>query len=160
MKSKPVSESCTEAQYLVLPHDTNMLGTIFGGRIMEWIDTIAAIAAFRHAGKVAVTASMDSLHFISPVRLGDVVILKASLNYVRRTSMEIGVKVEAENPFTKERRHTASAYLTFVAIDENKKPSPIPALICESPEEKRRFQSGQKRWEARMQSRPKPNRSS
>lgn len=155
MKSKRVSESCTESQHLVLPHDTNMLGTIFGGRIMEWVDTIAAIVAFRHANKVAVTASMDSLHFISPVHVGDVVILKASLNFVRRTSMEIGVKIEAENPFTKERRHTASAYLTFVAIDKDKKSSSIPQLICESPEEKRRFQEGQKRWERRIQSRPK-----
>ncbi|MCC7344801.1 MAG: acyl-CoA thioesterase, partial [Deltaproteobacteria bacterium] len=105
----------------------------------------------RHCRKVAVTASMDALHFISPIRLGDIVILKAAVNFTATTSMEIGVRIECENPLTGERRHTASAYLTFVALDDVGRPTAVPAVTPETPEEKRRFQEGQKRREDRIQ---------
>ncbi|KAB2837087.1 acyl-CoA thioesterase [bacterium] len=151
MDPKPVSRSSAEFTHLVLPSDTNALGTIFGGRIMEWTDIAAAVVASRHCRKVAVTASMDALHFISPIRLGDIVILKAAVNFTATTSMEIGVRIESENPLTGERRHTASAYLTFVALDDAGRPTAVPTVAPETPEEKRRFQEGQKRREDRIQ---------
>jgi acyl-CoA hydrolase len=151
MEAKPVSASAAEFTHLVLPSDTNALGSIFGGRIMEWTDIGAAIVASRHCRKVAVTASMDALHFISPIRLGDIVILKASVNFTHRTSMEIGVRIESENPLSGDRRHTASAYLTFVALDESGNPTEVPPVQPETTEEKRRFQEGQRRRDERMQ---------
>jgi acyl-CoA hydrolase len=122
---------------------------------MEWIDIAGAVVATRHCRRVAVTASVDALHFISPLRLGDIVILKAAVNYVHNTSMEIGVRIEAEDPRTGDRRHTVSAYSTFVAIDESGRPTPVPALACNSSEEKRRFEDGQQRREERMKWRAK-----
>ncbi|HCU25179.1 MAG TPA: acyl-CoA thioesterase [Deltaproteobacteria bacterium] len=151
MEAKPVSASSAEFTHLVLPQDTNALGTIFGGRIMEWTDIAAAVVASRHCRQVAVTASMDALHFISPIRLGDIVVLKASVNYTHRTSMEIGVRIESENPVTGERCHTASAYLTFVALDEAGKPSQVPEVVPENAEEKRRFHEGQRRRQERIE---------
>ncbi len=151
MDAKPVSASTAEFNHLVLPSDTNALGTIFGGRIMEWIDIAAAIVASRHCRKVAVTVSIDELHFLSPVKLGDIVILKASINYTHKTSMEIGVHVEAEDPLSGARRKTSTAYLTFVALDEQGKPTAVPAVIPENETEKRRFQEGQNRYSERMQ---------
>lgn len=148
--SKPVSASSAEFTHLVLPPDTNALGTIFGGRLMEWIDIGAAIVASRHCHKVAVTASMDALNFISPIKLGDVVILKTSVNYTHKSSMEIGVKVESEDIQTGERRHTASAYLTFVALGDDKRPTTVPTITPETTDEKRRFEAAQKRREARI----------
>jgi len=153
MDAKTVANSSAEFNHLVLPPDTNALGTIFGGRVMEWIDIGAAIVAIRHCRKIAVTASMDALNFISPIKLGDIVVLKASVNYVHKTSMEIGVRVESEDPSSGLRRHTASAYLTFVCLDVSGKPSEIPSLICETSEEKRRFEAGQKRREQRLKMR-------
>jgi len=151
MLAKAVSESAAEFHHLVLPPDINAMGTIFGGRIMEWIDKAAAIVAMRHCRCVAVTASMDALNFYSPVNLGDIVVMKVSLNYVHRSSMEIGVRVEAEDPKTGLRRHTSSAYLTFVALDDNKKPVAVPELALNTPEAKRRFEEGRQRREARLQ---------
>ncbi len=155
LQSKTVSESSAEFNHLVLPQDTNALGSIFGGRVMEWVDIGAAIVATRHCRRVSVTASMDALNFISPIKLGDIVILKASVNYVHNTSMEIGVRVEAENPLTGTRQHTASAYLTFVALDEGGHPTEVPPLLCKTAEEKRRFEEGKKRREDRMKRRKK-----
>jgi acyl-CoA hydrolase len=150
MEKKTLSESSAEFNHLVLPQDTNALGTIFGGRIMEWMDIAASIVAMRHCRRVAVTVSMDALDFIAPVKLGDIVILKASVNFVHKTSMEIGVRVEAENPRTGIRRHTSSAYLTFVALDDSGKPTPVPELECRTPDEKRRFDEGRRRREERL----------
>ncbi len=150
MEMKAVSESSAEFTHLVLPPDTNALGTIFGGRIMEWIDIGAAIVATRHCRGVAVTASMDALNFISPVKLGDIVILKASVNYSHKTSMEIGVRVEAEDPKTGFRRHTSSAYLTFVALDDKGTPTEVPPIHCNTPEEKRRFEEAKMRRAERL----------
>ncbi len=150
LKAKPVSETAAEFNHLVLPPDTNALGTIFGGRVMEWIDVAAAIVATRHCRRVAVTASMDALSFISPIRLGDIVILKAAVNYVHNTSMEIGVRVESEVPKTGVRSHTASAYLTFVALDDQGKPVEVPGVAPVTSDEKRRFEEGRLRREERL----------
>lgn len=148
--SKKVSSSQVVMTQLVLPSHTNSLDTIFGGTVMSWIDIAAAIAAQRHSNKAVVTASIDQLNFIAPIKKGWVVNLKASVNYTSRTSMEIGVKVEAENPITSELFHTASAYLTFVALGSDGKPSSVPALDLENDIEKRRFAAAQKRREQRL----------
>ncbi|MCX7977684.1 MAG: acyl-CoA thioesterase [Bdellovibrionaceae bacterium] len=135
---------------LVLPGDTNALGTVFGGTIMSWIDVAAAISAQRHSNSVVVTASVDHLSFIAPVYTGWVVNLKASVNFVAKTSMEVGVRVDAENPRTGETFHTVSAYLTFVALDEKGKPKPVPQLILETDEDRRRNRAAARRREARL----------
>lgn len=140
---------------LVLPGHTNSLGTVFGGVIMSWIDIAGAIAAQRHARKTVVTASIDDLSFIAAVKTGWIVQLRARVNFTSKTSMEVGVRVDAENPQTGDWHHTASAYLTFVAIDENGKPIPIPPLHPQSDEDKRRFDEAIKRRELRLKRRGK-----
>jgi len=147
---KPVSESQIIMTEMVLPSDTNALGTIFGGKVVSLVDIAAAMAAGKHARSVVVTASIDALHFVSPVKLGEYVHIKASVNYAGRTSMEVGVRVDKENPLTGEMKHTATAYLTFVALDGDGKPRIVPPLLVVTPEEKRRFQEAQKRREARI----------
>jgi acyl-CoA hydrolase len=147
---KPVSASQVVMTQLVLPSHTNSLDTIFGGVIMSWIDICGAIAAQRHSNKEVVTASIDELNFVAPVRKGWVVNLKSSVNFVSRTSMEIGVRVDAENPRTGEVFHTATAYTTFVAIGGNGRPTEVPPLILESEEDKRRFEEARKRRESRL----------
>ncbi len=121
---------------------------------MSWIDIAAAIAAQRHSNKSVVTASIDQLSFIAPIKKGWVVNLKASINFVSRTSMEVGVRVEAENPVTSELFHTASAYLTFVAVDDGGRPVEVPSLVLETDAEKRRFAAAKKRREQRLSNRP------
>ncbi|RME15281.1 MAG: acyl-CoA thioesterase [Bdellovibrio sp.] len=138
---------------MVLPSHTNSLDSIFGGVIMSWIDIAAAISAQRHSSKPCVTASIDSLSFVAPVYKGWVVNLKACVNYTGRTSMEVGVRVEAENSITKEVFHTASAYLTFVALGKDGKPVPVPPVFPDSPEQKRRYEEGKKRREVRLRHR-------
>jgi acyl-CoA hydrolase len=135
---------------IVLPSHANALGTIFGGKIMEWIDIAGAIAAGRHARRVVVTASIDALHFVNPVKVGQVVQIQASVNFAGRTSMEAGVRVDAENPVTGENTHTATAYLTFVALDEHGKPTSVPPIVPATPEDKRRYQSAMSRRESRV----------
>ena len=151
MNGKPVSASHVVMTELVLPSHTNALDTIFGGVLMSWIDIAAAIAAQRHSGRSVVTASLDHLSFLAPIRRGWVVNLNASVNFVSRTSMEVGVKVIAENPSTGELFHTSTAYTTFVAVGSDGKPSPVPTLICETEDEKRRFEEGRRRREVRLQ---------
>ncbi len=124
---------------LMMPTDANVLGNVFGGAIMRYMDEIAAIVAWRHAGKNVVTASIERMNFFSPVYVGNLLILKASVNYVGTTSMEIGVRIEAQDPSTREGVHAGSCYLTYVALDERGKPAQIPPLVAVSPEEKRRF---------------------
>lgn len=153
--AKPVSASQVVMTQLVLPTHINALGSIFGGTIMSWIDIAGAIAAQRHSNKEVVTASIDSLSFIAPVYKGWVVNLKASVNFTSRTSMEIGVRVDAENPRTGEIFHTASAYTTFVALGSNGKPTEVPGLILETETEKRRFDEANKRRQQRLQNRKK-----
>jgi acyl-CoA hydrolase len=138
---------------LVLPSHTNSLGSIFGGQVMSWIDIAAAIAAQRHSRSVVVTASIDQLQFIEPVYKGWVVNLKASVNFAGKTSMEVGVRVDAENPSTGERVHTASAYLTFVALDSEFRPKAVPKVAPVTDDEKRRYQAAIRRRELRLQHR-------
>jgi acyl-CoA hydrolase len=135
---------------IVLPSDTNALGTIFGGKIMSWIDIAGAIAAGRHARRIVVTASIDALHFVAPVKLGHYVHIRALVNYAGRTSMEVGVRVDSENPLTGERVHTSTAYTTFVALDDHGRPAEVPPILAETPDEKRRFEAAKLRREARM----------
>ena len=136
---KKVSESIVVMHELVLPNDTNVLGNVLGGRVMHLIDICAAMSAYKHARQPVVTASVDRLDFLAPAKKGDILILKSSVNYAHRTSMEIGVRIDAESPFTGEVRHTATAYLTFVAIDKNNKPSSIPKIKPEPDDERRRY---------------------
>jgi acyl-CoA hydrolase len=147
---KPVSASQVVMTQLVLPTHINALDTIFGGVIMSWIDICGAIAAQRHSQKEVVTASIDKLNFVAPVKKGWVVNLKASVNFVSRTSMEVGIRVDAENPKTGEVFHTASAYTTFVAIGGTGRPVEVPPLILETETEKRRFEAARQRREARL----------
>lgn len=150
VSSKSVLDSQVIMTQLVLPGDTNALGSVFGGTVMSWIDIAAAIAAQRHSQSAVVTASIDQLNFIAPVYKGWIVNLKASVNYVSRTSMEIGVRVDAENPRENKVFHTASAYLTFVALDEDGKPKAVPGLTLDTVESKRRFEAARKRRENRL----------
>lgn len=150
MEGKTVRETSVIIAQEMNPQDANPAGNVHGGVIMKLIDTAAGVVAKRHARSNVVTASIDSLDFHHPVYVGDVVFFKASINYVGNTSMEVGVRVEAENPITGEVRHTASAYLTFVALDENGKPKPVPKLIVETEEEKRRFREAERRRQIRL----------
>ncbi len=150
MKAVPVSISTTTMTELVLPGHTNALGSVFGGQVMAWIDICAAITAQRHSKSTVVTASVDALQFIQPVFKGWVVNLRASVNYAGKTSMEIGVRVDAENPQTGESFHTASAYVTFVAMGADMRPSPVPPVLPETPAEKRRFEQAQIRRKDRL----------
>ncbi|HEY4188693.1 MAG TPA: acyl-CoA thioesterase, partial [Polyangia bacterium] len=131
-------DSRVETAQLVLPGLTNMHGTIFGGIMMQWIDIAAGIAAARHSGGPVVTASMDRLHFLEPVLLGEVVVLQAQVNYAAHTSMEVGVRVMRENQITFTRSQATRAYLTFVAVDENGRPRPVPDLHPQTSVERRR----------------------
>jgi acyl-CoA hydrolase len=135
---------------IVLPADTNPAGTIFGGTVMSWMDIAAAIAAARHSRKYVVTASVDALHFLSPIHLGAHVEIKAMVNFVSRMSMEVGVRVNAQNPLTGEELHTLSAYFTFVALNEKSQPVLIDQLYPESEEEIKRFHNAKKRYQTRQ----------
>ena len=138
---------------LVLPSHANSFGSTFGGVIMSWIDIAGAIAAQRHSSSNVVTASIDRLNFVAPVRVGWVVNLKASVNFVSRTSMEVGVRVDAENPVTGMRFHTASAYLTFVSLDASGKPVVTPEIIPETGDQVRRYNAAKVRRQRRLESR-------
>jgi acyl-CoA hydrolase len=147
---KPVSASRVETTEIVLPSHTNQLGNIFGGQLMAWIDVTAAIAASRHARAVCVTASMDALQFLAPIKLGQHVTLLASVNFTGRTSMEVGVRIDSENPASGERTHVATSYLTFVAIDEHGVPREVPPILPETVAEKRRWEHARTRRAARL----------
>ena len=135
---------------LVLPPDTNALGTLFGGRLAQWIDLAAGIACQRHSRLRVVTASIDDLHFIQPIKVGAIVELLAQVNATWRTSMEAGVRIESENPLTGERQHVCSAYLTFVAQDGQGQPVEVPTLVLETEEDRRRHQGALVRREGRL----------
>jgi acyl-CoA hydrolase len=135
---------------VVLPNDANPLGFLLGGRLMHLMDIAAALAAHRHSNSYVVTASVDYVDFRNPIHVGDFVILKSSVNRVFRTSMEVGVKVFSENVLTGQRQHTSSAYLTFVAIDENWQPKRIPPVIPETRDERRRFREAATRRQLRL----------
>lgn len=146
-KSKAPSLSNAEMRFLVMPEHTNPQNSIFGGVVMSWIDMAAAMVAERHSGRPVVTVHVDDISFKAPIKIGDHVLVKASVNYVGKTSMLVGVKVIAENPFTGITRHTTTAYLTFVALDDIGRPIEICKLNPETEEEKRRFTQGEKRMQ-------------
>lgn len=150
---RPVSASQHESSEIMMPQHANILGHVFGGVILAMMDTVAAIAAIRHARTNMVTASIDRVDFREPIHVGDLVVMKASVNYVGRTSMEVGVRVEAEDMLTGRRRYTNAAYLTFVAIDRNGRPVEIPPVIPETDDEKRRFIAAQARRRLRLEER-------
>lgn len=158
LHSKQVQESNIEMVELVLPNDTNQLGNLLGGRLMHWIDIAAAMAATRHSNHICVTAAVDELRFLHPVKLGELVILKASVNRVFNTSIEVGVKVFSENPLTGERKHSNSAYLTFVSIDNSGLPVKGRPVNPETSEEKRRFAQALVRREQRLKHREETKR--
>jgi len=153
MQGKKVSETSVIMVQPMTPQDANQSGNVHGGVIMKLIDMAGAIVAQRHTQTNIVTASVDRIDFLHPVYIGDVLSLKASLNLVGRTSMEVGVRVESENPLTGEIRYNASAFLTYVALDKSGKPTGVPPLILETDEEKRRNEDAQARREARLQGR-------
>jgi len=153
--AKRVSVSRSELVEIVLPNDANVLGNMLGGRVMHLIDIAGALTASRHCNSYVVTASVDYLDFRFPIRVGEFIILKASVNRVFRTSMEVGVKVFSENVLTGERRHTSSAYATYVALGADRAPHPAPALILETEDDRRRFREAGERRRLRLSTRHK-----
>jgi acyl-CoA hydrolase len=152
--ARTVNETRHETTQLMMPQHSNNLNNVFGGVILAMMDTAAAVSAIRHAGASCVTVSVDRVDFREPIRVGELVIMKASVNFAGRTSMEVGVRVEAENMITRVRRHTNSCYLTYVAIDNlTGKPIPVPALICETDDEKRRNEAAKDRRRRRLEER-------
>lgn len=150
MEGKPVRESVSEYSELALPNDANGLGNVLGGKVMHLVDLCAAMAALRHARMPAVTASVDSLSFLHPVHIGELIMLRSSVNRVFRTSMEVGVYVVTENLLTGERLHTCSAYLTFVGLDAERKAAVLTPVIPETEDEIRRFRQAGERRENRL----------
>ena len=140
-------------QELILPNDSNMLGNVLGGKVMHLIDLCAAMSALKHCRKQVVTASVDNLDFLAPSKIGDFLILKSSVNFCGTTSMEVGVRIDTENRKTGELKHTTSAYLTFVAIDDEGKTVRVPQVKPESKDELRRFNEGMKRYKFRKKNR-------
>jgi len=152
-EARTVAETQHETAQLMMPQHANVLGHVFGGVMLSMMDTTAAVSAIRHARKACVTVSVDRVDFREPIHVGDLVIMKSSVNFVGKTSMEVGVRVESENLVTGVRRHTNSCYLTFVAIDRNGKPSPVPAVRPETAEEIRRYDAAKERREVRLKER-------
>jgi acyl-CoA hydrolase len=146
LQGKPICDSVSEYFEFALPNDSNGLGNVLGGKVMHLVDLAGAMAGMRHARRPIVTASVDSFHFLHPVRIGHLIMLRSSVNRVFRSSMEVGVRVETENLMTGERLHTCSAYLTFVALDENGHSTAVEPVIPESEIEKRRYrEAGERR---------------
>jgi len=152
LAGKPVSASRSEMTEIVLPAQTNPLGKLLGGQVMHFVDMAAALAAHRHSNSYVVTASVDYIDFRNPVNLGEIVTLKSQVNRVFHTSMEVGVEVYSENMLTGEHKHTTTAYVTFVAIDEHtKKPKLVPPLIVKTADERRRFREAEERRKTRLE---------
>ncbi len=152
-EGKPVSASKIVLTQVMLPEDTNSAGNVHGGTIMKLADNAAFVVASRHCRSNVVTASVDRIDFLAPVYIGDLLILSARLNWTGRASMEIGIKIEAEDLFTGNVRHVATALLTFVALDEKGRPKPVPPLILETDEDKKEFEKARKRAEIRKKTR-------
>jgi acyl-CoA hydrolase len=145
--SRTVAESQSERSEIVFPADANAIGNLFGGRLMQFIDLVGAMAASRHARTFTVTASMDHLDFVAPVKVGDLLILRASVNRAFKTSMEVGVKAMVEDVQKQRLRHVSSAYLTYVAVGMDGRPVVVPQLICETEHQKRRYEDAGRRRE-------------
>lgn len=150
LKGRPVNESEVEMVEVVLPNDANPLGNILGGKVMHLIDIAGAIAAHRHAQAQVVTISVDNLDFLHPIRVGELIILRARVTRAFRTSMEAEVKVFMEDYLTRQRRQTSSAFVTYVALDSTGKPKEVPPLIVRTPEEKRRYREALERRRRRL----------
>ncbi|MCE5310949.1 MAG: acyl-CoA thioesterase [Acidobacteriales bacterium] len=148
---RPVRESASEYGEMALPNDANPLGNLLGGKAMHLVDMAGALAAMRHARCQVVTASIDSMSFLHPVHIGQLVLLKSSVNRAFRTSMEVGVKVMAEDLTTGEIKHTSSAYVTYVAVDKDGRPVEVPPVIPETDEEKRRYREACERRSMRLE---------
>ena len=160
LKAKPISASRSEMAEVVLPAETNPLGKLLGGQVMHLVDMAAAMAASRHANSYVVTASVDYIDFRNPINVGEIVILKSQVNRVFHTSMEVGVKVFSENALSGERKHTTTAYVTFVALDAHTpQPKPVPPLILKTAEEKRRWREAGERRKVRLAMRYKKQKS-
>jgi acyl-CoA hydrolase len=150
MKGRRVSESSETFLHLMMPTDANPSGNVFGGTILRLMDEAAGIVAARHARANTVTASVDRMDFWAPVYVGDLLILKAAVNFVGKTSMEIGVRIEAEDLKTGRVTHTGSCYLTYVALDEERRPMPVPPIVPVTPAQKQRYREAQERRKRRM----------
>ena len=151
MKNKTVKNTHVIMHELILPNDTNLLGNVLGGRVMHLMDMCAAMSAYKHARTAVVTASVDRLDFLAPAKMGEIMILKSSVNYTGKSSMEVGVRIESENPKTGDIYHTSSAYLTFVSLNENGKPKRVDNINPENDNEIRRFNEGKIRHEERKE---------
>ena len=151
MKKKTVKNTHVIMHELILPNDTNLLGNVLGGRVMHLMDMCAAMSAYKHARTAVVTASVDRLDFLAPVKMGEIMILKSSVNYTGISSMEVGVRIESENPKTGDTDHTSSAYLTFISLNENGKPQRVDDIKPENVIEIRRFKEGKVRHEERKE---------
>ena len=136
---------------IILPNDTNLLGNVLGGRVMHLMDMCAAMSAYKHSRTAVVTASVDRLDFLAPAKMGEILILRSSVNYTGKSSMEVGVRIESENPKTGDIYHTSSAYLTFVSLNENGKPKRVDDINPENDNEIRRFNEGKIRHEERKE---------
>jgi acyl-CoA hydrolase len=158
LKPRPVQASQSEMAELVLPNDANPLGALLGGRLMHWIDLAGAMAAHRHSRTYAVTASVDHIDFLVPVRVGSLVILRSSVNRAFHTSMEVGVKVWVENYIEDSCKHVASAHLTFVAVDKQGTRLEVPPVVPETVEEQRRYEDAGRRREMRFAERERRRR--
>lgn len=153
MDPRPVRLSQVEMTEIVLPNDANVHGSVLGGRVMHLMDVCGAVAANRHSHSGVVTAAVDGIEFLGPVPVGHLLVLKSSVNFAARTSMEVGVKVWSEDPRSGDRRHTSSAFLTFVAVDREGRPVAVPPVLPETEEEKRRFADAQRRRAVRLRDR-------
>jgi acyl-CoA hydrolase len=152
--ARTVRESSAEMAQLVLPHEANVHGTVLGGTVMHWIDLAAAVVATRHARRPVVTAAIDEMSFLAPIQVGQLALIHACMTAVDRSSMEIRVDVESEDLMRNERRHTSTAYVTFVALDPvTRRPSPVPALILETDEERREHAAALVRRQERLERR-------
>lgn len=151
LAAKCSSDSQVTLNQQMMPSDANPLGNIHGGYVMKLIDEAGALAAMRHARRPVVTVAIDSITFLSPVKVGHLLTLRSSVNWVGKTSIEVGVRVEAENPITGEITHTNSAFAVFVALDDFAKPCPVPPLILETAEDRRRWEEAEARQQLRLQ---------
>jgi acyl-CoA hydrolase len=143
--ARRVVESQAERSEIIFPADANALGNLFGGRLMQFIDLVGAVAAYRHSRAIVVSASMDHLDFVAPVHVGDLLILKASVNRAFRTSMEVGIRAMVEEPRGQTLRHVSSAYVTYVAVDREGRPLPVPCVVAETEHQKRRYEDAARR---------------
>jgi acyl-CoA hydrolase len=151
VKSRTVAESQAERSEIIFPADSNAIGNLFGGRLMQWIDLVGAVAAVRHSRAIVVTASIDHSDFVAPAHVGDLLILKASVNRAFRTSMEVGVRAMVEDALGQTLRHVSTAYVTYVAVDRDGRPVPVPCVIPETEHQKRRFADAGRRREGRAE---------